>query len=248
MIEVEYAAVINRSCEEVFAFVSNPENETQWQSGLIEAKQTSDGPMGVASTGRDVRRIMGKKTVAAWRITKFEPNRQFAFAVISGPCLHVRRVVSQVNGVLVILVGLGVLLLAVLDRGSIHLGIGPRWLVGTALLLCGGIFGLWGDLQLGTNASHGARAPLETSGPYRYSRNPQYVGAIGVLFGFCLVWSSGLALLGAAGCSMWYLLAPFAEESWLRQRLATGYDAYLASTPRFLGTARRAELSGRVDR
>ena len=85
MIEVEYVAVINRPCEEVFAFVSNPENETQWQSGLIEAKQTSDGPMGVASTGRDVRRIMGKKTVAAWRITKFEPNRQFAFAVISGP-------------------------------------------------------------------------------------------------------------------------------------------------------------------
>lgn len=171
-----------------------------------------------------------------WPTMSVWPSRQE-----EGPFRRVRRVVGHVNGVLVAISGLGVLLLAVLDRGSLHLGIGPRWFVGTGLLLSGGILGLWGYLQLGADVSHGARAPLETSGPYRYSRNPQYVGAIGVLLGFCLIWSSGLALLAAAVCSIWFLIAPFAEEPWLRRRLGPGYDAYLAATPRFLGMPRLAQ-------
>jgi hypothetical protein len=69
----------------VFAFLANPENETQWQADLIEAKLTSPGPIGVGATGRDVRKFMGRETVTTWQVTEFEPNQKMAFKVISGP-------------------------------------------------------------------------------------------------------------------------------------------------------------------
>ena len=73
----------------------------------------------------------------------------------------------------------------------------------------------------------------------RYSRNPQYSGAIGVLLGFGLLCGSKLALLAGAACSTWFVTAPFAEERWLRQQLGPSYEEYLRLVPRFLGLPRR---------
>ena len=77
--------MIQQPLAKVFAFLANPENETQWESDLIEAKLTSAGPIGVGSTGRDLRRFMGKETVTTWQVTEFEPNQKMTFKVISGP-------------------------------------------------------------------------------------------------------------------------------------------------------------------
>ncbi len=107
------------------------------------------------------------------------------------------------------------------------------------LFVSGAVFGLWGYVQLGPAASQGALAPLEASGPYRFSRNPQYVGAIGVLLGFGLLCSSKLGLLAGAACSIWFLTAPFAEEPWLREQLGSRYNDYVLSVPRFLAFPRR---------
>lgn len=85
MIKIEFNTMIQQPLEKVFAFLANPENETQWQSDLTEATLTSAGPMGVGSTGRDVRKFMGKETVTTWQVTAFEPNQKMAFRVISGP-------------------------------------------------------------------------------------------------------------------------------------------------------------------
>jgi len=152
---------------------------------------------------------------------------------------RVRLVVHRVAGVLIALTGVGVLVLALLDRGSLYLPAGVRWLVGPAILGFGATFGLWGYVRLGANTSQGAIAPLEVSGPYRYSRNPQYVGAISVLLGFALLCASKLGLLAGAASSIWFLSAPFAEEPWLRHHLGARYDEYVKSSHRYLGFPRR---------
>src|SRR5262249_3376533 len=103
-----------------------------------------------------------------------------------------RLVVYRVSEAMVALTGVGVLALALADRGSLYLPAGVREFVGLPVLCFGATFGRWGYARLGVSASHGAVAPLEVSGPYRYSRNPQYVGAIGVLFGFSLLFASKL--------------------------------------------------------
>jgi len=73
--------VIARPVEDAFAFLSRPENETQWQEDLVESRQTSAGAMGVGATGEDVRKSMGRRMVTSWTCTAYEPGRRFAFKV-----------------------------------------------------------------------------------------------------------------------------------------------------------------------
>lgn len=79
--ELVVGVVIERPVDEVFAYLTDVSNEVEWQSNLLEAALTSDGPVGQGTTGRDVRRSMGMKVVSAWECTAFEPGRMFAFTV-----------------------------------------------------------------------------------------------------------------------------------------------------------------------
>ena len=56
-------------------------DETRWQSGLIDSRITSDGPLAVGSTGRDIRKSMGMKSTTQWVVTELVPNELFAFNV-----------------------------------------------------------------------------------------------------------------------------------------------------------------------
>lgn len=60
MTEIETSVVINRSRKEVFEFISNWANNPQWESGVLEAGQTSEGAMGVGTTVREVRKFLGR--------------------------------------------------------------------------------------------------------------------------------------------------------------------------------------------
>jgi len=79
--EIVIDIVIDRPLDEVFAYLADNTNETAWQTGLIESTLTSSGPIGVGSTGRDVRRSMGMKVVNEWECTDFQPDTMFAFKV-----------------------------------------------------------------------------------------------------------------------------------------------------------------------
>ena len=85
MIKVEVSAVINRPVEEIFDYMSNPENSPKWQSGVLEAEQTSKGPTGVGATTREVRKFMGRQIDQTFEITEYEPNRLIRQKTISGP-------------------------------------------------------------------------------------------------------------------------------------------------------------------
>ena len=85
MVKVEVSAVINRPIEEVFDYMSDPGNGPKWQSGVLEAEQTSKGPMGVGATNREVRKFMGRQIDQTFEITEYEPNRMIKQKTISGP-------------------------------------------------------------------------------------------------------------------------------------------------------------------
>lgn len=87
----------------------------------------------------------------------------------------------------------------------------------------------------GTPAPWDAPRHLVTSGPYRHSRNPIYVGVFLVLLGEAAFFGS-LALLAwaavtAAGS---YLFVVLYEEPGLRRRFGNEYERYLAKVPRWL--------------
>ena len=113
-----------------------------------------------------------------------------------------------------------------------------RFLFGGVLFACGGGFAIWGFLGLGVRASQGHQDGLVATGAYRYSRNPQYVGTIMGLLGYAVACNSALTLVTWALWSAWFLMAPFAEEPWLREQLGPPYDEYAAKVPRFINWRR----------
>lgn len=82
---------------------------------------------------------------------------------------------------------------------------------------------------------HRAATRLITDGPFRFSRNPIYVGNTLMLAGAGLAFSS-LWLLIAAGLAAitTHFLAVLREEEHLRAKFGGEWEAYASRTPRWL--------------
>ena len=77
---------------------------------------------------------------------------------------------------------------------------------------------------------------LVVVGPYRYSRNPVYVGYLSMLLGTFLTLGA-VALLGYVAAFLLYLeLFIRREEPNLLKRFGEEYRTYMESVPRWLGT------------
>ena len=81
MAKTEACVVIYRSVEDVWKFITDLSNLPKWDSGVLEAKQTSSGPIDVGSTFLTRHRWM----TYSFRCTEFEPNRRFSFEFSQGP-------------------------------------------------------------------------------------------------------------------------------------------------------------------
>jgi len=134
----------------------------------------------------------------------------------------------------------GTIVLGMLDWNSFVLQHWLRFVVGGGLILLGSALACWGILSLGMHQSLGLEGRFVTSGAYRYSRNPQYLGDILILAGYALITNSVLTTITALLGMAWFFLAPFTEEPWLRERFGAEYEAYRRRVPRFisLGTRR----------
>ena len=129
---------------------------------------------------------------------------------------------------------IGIVVVGILDWGSLAL---PPWMqivLGVPLSLGGIVFSLWSITILGPSSTYGNEGPLILRGPYRISRNPQYLGIIVALIGWSIVTSSGATILAVLVWIIPLVLVPFAEEPWLLQRHGSEYEEYLRKVPRFV--------------
>jgi protein-S-isoprenylcysteine O-methyltransferase Ste14 len=79
-------------------------------------------------------------------------------------------------------------------------------------------------------------AGLVSTGLYRYSRNPMYVGVLLVVFGQAILFASLLlAVYACAVLIFFYLIVVFVEEPHLRATRGGSYARYCRSVPRWLG-------------
>lgn len=115
----------------------------------------------------------------------------------------------------------------------------PVFVLGALLVLaCVVSFVVSGE---GTPAPFDPPREFVASGPYRFTRNPMYVGAFLVLFGYGLVARSP-SVLGLAGLALlvFHLFVIFVEEPSLARRFGDGYAAYRRATNRWLPRVPRA--------
>jgi protein-S-isoprenylcysteine O-methyltransferase Ste14 len=85
----------------------------------------------------------------------------------------------------------------------------PGWiLAGAVVLALGAGLADWGVRTLGRRTSSGRGGEFSAAGPYRWTRNPQYLGDILMALGVVLV-SDSWRVAGGRGALC--LLAPLAE-------------------------------------
>lgn len=79
--EMNASIEIDRSPEMVYGFVSNPENDVQWRTGVTESGLTSAPPLALGSEG-----FAGAgKQVSRWRVTAISPGSSVDWDLIDGP-------------------------------------------------------------------------------------------------------------------------------------------------------------------
>jgi len=88
----------------------------------------------------------------------------------------------------------------------------------------------------GTLAPWSPPQQLVMSGPYRYSRNPMYLGVLIILAGWATLWSSrDLALYALAMLIGFALRVRLHEEPWADRTFGAEWHSYRARVPRWLG-------------
>jgi len=129
----------------------------------------------------------------------------------------------------------GVPLVGILDFESVGSGHWSRFLVGGLAILIGFGIDIWGTRTLTAQQSLGAKGKIITEGPYRFTRNPQYVGFILIYAGVILISYSFMALVAGALLVLAFLTLPLSEEPWLRQQYGEPYIEFCKNVPRFIG-------------
>lgn len=134
---------------------------------------------------------------------------------------------------------LGSVALAFLDQGSFLFDHAVwRW-IGGALIVLGTVLADWGVRTLTSRTSRGLGGEFRWRGPYRWTRNPQYLGHAAVVLGVMLAFDSTKVVVSGLLAIVCLILTPMAEEPWLAERYGEEYQEYLREVPRFLGRPRR---------
>jgi hypothetical protein len=87
MINLNASTMIYRPIQQVFDFVSSPENDFQWQYGTLTAVGLSEGVSKIGSFFRSIGHLLGQRVQSTFEVTEYEPNRKYGFKSLSGP-LH----------------------------------------------------------------------------------------------------------------------------------------------------------------
>lgn len=110
-----------------------------------------------------------------------------------------------------------------------------------AVPLCFGMFLLLWCVREFYVAGRGTLAPwdpprhLVTSGPYRFSRNPMYIGVVAILAGWCVLWDSRtLVIYTVLLLCGFYLRVLWFEEPWAKRKFGVHWQEYVARVPRWL--------------
>lgn len=116
-------------------------------------------------------------------------------------------------------------------------------IVAALLAALSALFRIWGSAYLGpSTVSHANMIAGEVmaDGPYRYVRNPLYIGLWFMVAAMAFLMPVTGALLAIVLVTIFAMRLTLGEEAFLKQKLGEPYVAYLRAVPRFLPRLRGA--------
>ena len=109
-----------------------------------------------------------------------------------------------------------------------------RFYLGVPIILIGTIFTFWGIKTLGVKNTSGETIEFVYSGPYKFTRNPQYLGDIAIFGGIILLSNSLHVMVLESIAILVFLITPLTEEVWLEEQYTDQYVNYKRNVARFL--------------
>ena len=89
MIDFTVETQIARPVHDVFAYATDPDRLSTWQTNTVSAQREDDGPYGVGSRLREVHRAPGGKELeSVVEVVEYVPDRVFALEVKEGTPIH----------------------------------------------------------------------------------------------------------------------------------------------------------------
>jgi uncharacterized protein YndB with AHSA1/START domain len=85
MAPIVHSVEIDRSPEDVFAYVIDPGTFTEWQSTVVSAHAEDGQPAHIGSRVVMTRKLGGREQTMTSAITELDPPRSYAFRIIDGP-------------------------------------------------------------------------------------------------------------------------------------------------------------------
>jgi uncharacterized protein YndB with AHSA1/START domain len=85
MAPLVHTVEINRSPEDVFAYVTNPTRFTEWQDTVVSAHAEDDNPVHVGSRVVMTRKMGAREQTMTSEVTEHQPPLSYAFRIIDGP-------------------------------------------------------------------------------------------------------------------------------------------------------------------
>lgn len=92
---VEVTVAIERPAPEVFAYLEDVRNNTEWLKGMRSCTWTTPAPVGVGSRYEQVAEFLGKEIRTSFEVTALEPGRLVTITSLPGssfPLTVTRRV------------------------------------------------------------------------------------------------------------------------------------------------------------
>lgn len=87
MINLNISTMIYRPIQQVFNFMSVPENDFQWQYGTLASTRLSEGTSNIGALFRSIGHLVGRRVESTFEVTEYEPNKKYGYKSLSGP-LH----------------------------------------------------------------------------------------------------------------------------------------------------------------
>ncbi len=79
MVRVELSAEIKRPVEEVFAYATDNDKVTEWNSLVLESSASPPGPLRLGSKVHNVGKFLGRRIDSTFEVTEYETNKKISF-------------------------------------------------------------------------------------------------------------------------------------------------------------------------
>lgn len=83
MATIKASVIVNRPVDEVFAYVTDVKTWPRWESGLLQAEQTSEGPINVGTTFRGTSQALGQRMEWTSEVTDYTPSKSWGQKIVS---------------------------------------------------------------------------------------------------------------------------------------------------------------------